>query len=281
MLRRRLCAVLAMLLPCASASGAPWELTRDFTYYPDDDAAFQPQAQLGDGAGHAWWYMFAEPGVLAATYPLMGFRHDPDWTSAEDSIWSARQSSIYPYVGPRQTDLGDVLSHPDSIVPVGAPGVRIHPSEMDRQGFRGDVIVTWRAPWNGEFRFLGTFWEENRLNTDGIDVSIRIAAGGAPDGDLVLGPIGLDSYDGVLAGAPFDFTRTLAVEDEVHFRISARGSDFADWSALDVSVVPEPTTLSLLALAGVALVRPWRRLSTQPQSAKPSSASEGLDGKRV
>ena len=256
--------VAAALLWAAPASATVWNFAQDLIA--------NPPAQVGNGAGNAWWYFYAGSGDHDGSYTLftmpnvfgsgLGYRHPANPTEF--------LSGTNTYAG--QPDVGAI--HPGNSG--GSPVVE------------SNVIVGWRAPSAMTVNVSGFFEDSdgadsfNNPNARGVAVSITttttpgVAGSDVDVPDFALAYLDasnsnptmsalLGGVDPLPSIAVFDFNISVDSGQWLFFWVSDFGEYYFDTTLLSLVIddnvqtaVAEPGTLA--ALLGLPfLVRLRRR----------------------
>jgi hypothetical protein len=151
-------------------------------------------------------------------------------------------------------------------------------------GTEGTRVVSLTRALNVDDSYLHIMFDY-RFLTDG---KLRLSLGAtmletifAPADDPVLSDPGRDTY--AIYDHLFNLTALGFAEGatpDLRIELSNAGDPGIrfDGLAIETTAVPEPATLSLLALGGLALLRKNRRAGQQPESRRGEHGADGLRG---
>lgn len=234
-----------------SAAGAAWGYyaanVNGFGFPTGIGSYFTPTA-AGSGSQNLYQYSDVAP-IGAGTY-------------VGTSGWAATGGAGFPYYGDTFS-WGSSLGRYDTPWFGGAPGFSQGLTNLMwfQSGWLGGgasegiaPVLTWKAPTNGSFIFSGLFVSGDQA-ANSASVAIVDSLSAVSLSRTVL------ANNSVQA---FSFTNSYNAGDVVQFQV---GNNFSGGNAvglqLDVSVIPEPSTLSLagLGVAAAALYRLRRKRS--------------------
>lgn len=266
-----LCAVTVALAPVVRAQATNWNAYGDF--YLSPTAVGWTGATTPSPAGAAWGYYAAN--VNGFGFPTgIGSYFTPQFLgSGSQNLY--QYSTVAPIgagtvLGP-VTDFiagannlaryqdnqgwGTAIARYDAAWFPGAPGfsqgltnlIYMQSGWLGGGGSEGIApVLTWTAPTNGTFTFSGLFVSGDQTGNSAV-VAIIDSLGGTNLTRTVLANNTIES---------FTFTNTYNAGDTVQFQV---GNNFSTGNAvgLQVEVVPEPSTISLIAFgfAAAALCR--------------------------
>jgi PEP-CTERM motif len=162
--------------------------------------------------------------LLEAPLPLWTMPGDNNQNNA--SAFINTLTTAYRYVQPGEMDV--------------SPGPDLHMA-----------VVRWTSPISGPVTLVGSFGAgDHGSGIEGnVDVHVITTNGaGTVTGDL------FDVLN-TPSTQPFNLTTTVAAGNTVDFVVGNAGNWYYDSTPITVTITPEPATLSLLALGGLALLR--------------------------
>lgn len=113
------------------------------------------------------------------------------------------------------------------------------------------AMLTWTAPYSGEFKFTGSYVNGNYGQSTAFAIVDSLSA-------TLLSKVTLSPSSSV---SSFEFTKSYTAGDTVQFQVGTPAAAQGSPLGLAVTVVPEPTSAALLAagLGGLALIGLRRR----------------------
>ena len=192
-----------------------------------------------------------DPGILPATgtgtwnYLASDTANPTDDGTLDVLTWALGNISYNELTSDGSSDAVD-LQHPN----LASDEIRMHPAASSRPP--SFAVVRWIAgPGEaGSINITGNIRKVDAGGGSGVTFELFV------DGSSLLSST-LAFNDTV--GVAFNETVTVSVESTVDFVVGPNGFDAYDSTGLKATITPEPATLSLLAIGGMALLKRRRK----------------------
>ena len=213
------------------------------------------------------------PSSQAAVYDLAD-----DWSDASNpnGVWSLKKNHVdlftinqpdYYQNGTNQKAWADQPSALNAHVPVWVKrnedgNINAHSAELDRTGSDYTAAV-WTSPLAGQILMSGKLWT-TRPGGRVVRWQLRVDGAVVSQGDLVANgthdentPFDLAAGSGGLGA----LVQTVQIGDEVELGLVSvsQSGDLGDVIGMDLTIVPEPTTLAMMVLGTLKLLTRRRK----------------------
>lgn len=232
---KNLIVVLLVTLCCTGVASAQWDLNADFN--PSADVP-NPNGDWSygelDGSGVFTSYYIYE-GPMEVHGSTVGGRHHDNWDN-KGNVWKNFGPDPFENWGTFR-ELGTAMG----------PGFDY-----------GETCARWTAPADGTYDF-DAMWSGRRLT--GSDSMARIRLNGAEIfSEAILGFAGrsINDYTDSFGDNPvvtWSDSIALFAGDTIDMTVVAVGSVASENIGTDLHIIPEPLTMSLLGIGGLALIR--------------------------
>ena len=197
-----------------------------------------------------------------------------DWSDAQNpnGVWTLMKSTAAPFTinqpdyfqdGGNQRAWADEPFALNAHVPFWMKAndtgvIYTHGAELDRTGSDYTSAV-WTSPLAGDVQISGALWN-TWVSGRQMRWQLRLNDAVVSRGDLFGNGVYTEASPFALAagdGGPAALAQTVQVGDRVELALVSisSGGNLGDHVGVEFTIVPEPATLSLLAVAGLAILR--------------------------